>query len=180
VIPTLHPGPMDLVSASCNISSLRDVELTEDDRMELSALLSGYTDHEVLIDKFQIDMTRKKVSCLKPRTWLNYEVINFYGEMMMQEGGNIHSFSTFFMIRLYENENYTFKNVAKWTKKVDIFHQKKVFIPINVENFHWVLVVIDITITTIFFYDGYKGHGDKTYYAPFLSLTRQVLLSMIT
>ena len=31
---------------------------------------------------------------------------------------------------------------------------------------------------TIFFYDGYKGHGDKTYYAPFLSLTRQVLLSM--
>jgi hypothetical protein len=36
-------GPMDLVSAFCNISSLRDVELTEDDRMELSALLSGPT-----------------------------------------------------------------------------------------------------------------------------------------
>ena len=84
------------------------------------------------------------------------------------------------MIKLYENENYTFKNVAKWTKKVDIFRQKKVFIPINVENLHWVLVVIDITITTIFFYDGYKGDGDKKYYAPFLSLTRQVLLSMIT
>ena len=82
-------GPMDLVSASCNISSLRDVEL--------SALLSGSTDHEVLIDKFQIDMTRKKISCLKPRTWLNYEVINFYGEMMMQEGGNIHSFNTLYL-----------------------------------------------------------------------------------
>ena len=53
-------GSMDLVSATCNISSLRDVELTEDDRMELSALLSGLADHEVLIDKFQIDMTRKK------------------------------------------------------------------------------------------------------------------------
>jgi hypothetical protein len=33
---------------------------------------------------------------------------------------------------------------------------------------------------TIFFYDGYKGHGDETYYAPFLSLALQVLLSMIT
>ncbi len=101
--------------------------------------------------------------------------------MMMQEGGSIHSFSTFFMIRLYENENYTFENVAKWTKKVDIFRQKKVFILINLEKSHWVLVVIDITMKTMFFNDGgYKGHGDKTYYAPFLSLTRQVLLSMIT
>ena len=154
--------------------------MTEDDRTELSALLSGLADHEVLIDKYNIDMTRKKISCLKPGTWLNDEEINFYVEVMMQEGESIHSFSTFFMIRLYENENYTFKNVAKWTKKVDIFRQKKVFIPINVKNFHWVLVVIDITITTIFFYDGYKGHGDKTYYAPFLSLTRQVLLSMNT
>ena len=44
-------GPMDLVSASCNIFSLRDVELTEDDRMELSALLSGPADQEVLIYK---------------------------------------------------------------------------------------------------------------------------------
>ena len=74
---------MDLVSASCNISSLRDVELTEDNRMELSALLSGPADHEVLIDKYNIDMTREKISCLKPRTWLNDEVINFYVAMMM-------------------------------------------------------------------------------------------------
>ena len=171
---------MDLVSASCNISSLRDVELTEDDRMELSALLSGPADQEVLIHKYNIPMTRKKISCLKPKTWLNDEVINFYVEMMMQEGGSIHSFNTFFMIKLYENESYTFNNVAKWTKKVDIFRQKKVFIPINLEKSHWVLVVIDLTMKTIFFYDGYKGHGDKTYYAPFLSLTRQVLLSMNT
>jgi sentrin-specific protease 1 len=154
--------------------------LTEDDRIELSALLSGPADQEVLIHKYNIPMTREKISCLKPKTWLNDEVINFYVEMMMQEGGSIHSFNTFFMIKLYENENYTFKNVARWTKNLDIFRQKKVFIPINLEKSHWVLVVIDITIKTIFFYDGYKGDGDKTYYAPFLSLTQQVLLSMIT
>ncbi len=60
-------GPMDPVSASCNILSLRDVELTEDDRMKLSAFLSGPADDEVLIDKFAIGMTRKKISCLKPK-----------------------------------------------------------------------------------------------------------------
>jgi Ulp1 family protease len=171
---------MDLVSASCNISSLRDVELTEDDRMGLSALLSGHADQEVLIHKYNIPMTREKISCLKPGTWLNDEVINFYVEMMMQEGGSIHSFNTFFMVRLYQNENYNFNNVARWTKKVDIFRQKKVFIPINYKNEHWVLVVIDLTIKTIFFYDGYKGNGDTSYDAPLLSITLKVLLSMIT
>ena len=116
--------------------------MTEDDRMELSALLSGPADDEVLIDKYNIDMTRKKLSCLKPRTWLNDEVINFYVAIMMQEGGSIYSFSTFFVIRLlYERGNYTFKNVVRWTKKLDIFCHKKMFIPINYEH---VLVVIDV------------------------------------
>ena len=87
------------------------------------------------------------------------EVINFYVAMMMQEEGSIYSFSTFFMIRLYERGNYTFKNVARWSKKLDIFRHKKMFIPINYEHEHWVLVVIDLTIMTIFFYDGFKRNG---------------------
>ena len=125
-------------------------------------------------------MTRKKISCLKPKTWLNDEVINFYVAMMMQEGGSIYSFSTFFMIRVYERGNYTFKNVARWTKNLDIFRHQKMFIPINYKHEHWVLVVIDLTIKTIFFYDGFKRNGDTSYDAPFLSGTLQVLLSMIT
>ncbi len=39
-------------------------------------VLSGPADREVLIDKFNIDMTRKKISCLKPKTWLNDEVMS--------------------------------------------------------------------------------------------------------
>ena len=39
-----------------------------------------------------------------------------FSVMMMQEGGSIHSFSTFFMIRLYQNENYNFNNVASTGK----------------------------------------------------------------
>ena len=54
------------------------------------------------------------------------------------------------------------------------------FIPINYKNEHWVLVVIDLTIKTILFYDGFKRNGDTSYDAPFLSGTLQVLLSMIT
>ena len=70
--------------------------------------------------------------------------------------------------------------MARWTKNLDIFRQKKVFIPINYKNEHWVLVVIDLTIKTIFFYDGYKRNGDTWYDVPFLSGILQALLSMIT
>ena len=55
--------------------------------MELNTLLSvdlsGPVDHIIRIDKFQIDMTRKKLACLQPQTLLNDEVINFYTKMMM-------------------------------------------------------------------------------------------------
>ncbi len=39
-------------------------------------------DHQVMNMKFGIDMTISKLICLKPRTWLNDEVINFYFGML--------------------------------------------------------------------------------------------------
>ena len=167
-------------------SGLRErVDLTEEEIMEVNTLLSvdlsGPVDHIIVIDKFQIDMIIKKLACLQPQTWLNDEVINFYTNMMVQEtmqsagGERIYSFSTFFMERVYQNRQYNFPNVQRWTKKVDIFGQKKVFIPINISNRHWVLVLIDLTVKTIFFYDGFEANGD-----PYVTLTLQVLLTTIT
>jgi len=170
-----------VVLSSGQLSSLTDVELTEEDTKELLVLLSEPVDNTLVIEKFGIDMTLSKISCLRPGEWLNDEVINFYVQMMMQEGRRgIYSFSTFFMDKLYVNGIYSFETVARWTKKVDIFRQNKVFIPINDNNLHWVLVYIDLTAKTIFFYDGFKKDGDTSYDRPFLSLTLQVLLYSIT
>lgn len=65
---------------------------------------------------------------LRPGSWLNDEVINFYGQMIMSRAGegkensregllDVHYFSTFFWTKL-KNEGYEKGRLAKWTKKV--------------------------------------------------------------
>jgi Ulp1 family protease len=145
---------------------LRNIHLTETQRTELTELLNRPETNDVLIDKFNIDMTVAKIRCLRPRTWLNDEVINFYLSMLQSDfnqcavgQGKIYSFSTFFMVRLLENNTYKYANVARWTKRVDIFSFEKVFIPINIKNMHWTLIVIDFTMKTIIYYDALRGNG---------------------
>ena len=147
---------------------LRNIHLTETQRTELTELLNRPETNDVLIDKFSIDMTVAKIRCLRPRTWLNDEVINFYLSMLQSDlnqcavgQGKIYSFSTFFMVRLLENNTYKYANVARWTKRVDIFSFERVFIPININNTHWTLIVIDITMKTIIYYDAMRGNGNS-------------------
>jgi sentrin-specific protease 1 len=64
---------------------------------------------------------------LKPAQWLNDEVINFYGALIMarseeskKSNGKIldaHYFSTFFFAKL-EDPGYEKARIGKWTKKV--------------------------------------------------------------
>lgn len=74
------------------------------------------------------------ISRLRPNQWLNDEIINFYGAMILTraEGSkenpavngvasgkplNAHYFSTFFWSKL-KGEGYEKARLAKWTKKV--------------------------------------------------------------
>jgi Ulp1 family protease len=84
----------------------------------------------------------------------------------------IYIFSTFFMSKLNQSGEYRFDLVARWTKKIDIFGLKKVFIPINITNQHWTLVFIDLTVKTIGYYDAMRGDGSL-----FMNLTLKVLPS---
>lgn len=82
-------------------------------------------------------MSNQDICRLKPGEWLNDEVINFYGAMILgrsedskenKENGavngvkkknkvlNVHYFSTFFWQKL-EREGYEKGRLAKWTKK---------------------------------------------------------------
>jgi Ulp1 family protease len=57
---------------------------------------------------------------------------------------------------------YKFKKV-KWWKRNNLFEmKKKIFIPINVSNYHWVLVVIDIEKKKIQHYDSIQRSETST------------------
>ena len=127
--------------------SLRNISLIQGDDLNIPTIFN-HEDDFVIIIKYAIEMTVGKLKCLQPTTWLNDEVINFYTNMIMEdllETNGIYSFNTFFMSKLFpENERYDFEAVRRWTKNIDIFSLKKIFIPINIDNRHWTLVYLSL------------------------------------
>jgi sentrin-specific protease 1 len=94
-----------------------------------------------VVSKFAREqVTDRDLSRLKPGQWLNDEIINFYGQLIMSQSDackenpsvngvngvkivgkkkmlSVHYFSTFFWSKL-KGEGYEKGRLAKWTKKV--------------------------------------------------------------
>jgi hypothetical protein len=148
------------------LPSLRNIELSEELIENIMHIMQRPdTDAGVIIvEKFAIPMTVGKIKCLRPTTWLNDEVINFYTEMMNErvKSKGVYCFSSFFMIKLLQNGKFTYKNVARWPKraKVNVCELKKIFIPIHLPG-HWAVVYIDVENKEIFYYDSLRGSGES-------------------
>eukprot|EP00924_Labyrinthula_sp_SR-Ha-C_P003326 augustus_masked-scaffold_15-processed-gene-6.49-mRNA-1 protein AED:0.24 eAED:0.25 QI:0/-1/0/1/-1/1/1/0/463 len=114
---------------------------------------------------------RKDTITLSPGNWLNDEVINTFMVLLrrytikhLPKEKQCYFHSTFFFNKLSENNSYNYSNVKKWTKrgrrKCNIFSQRLVFIPVNVHNTHWTLVVVDIENKNISYYDSMGSQGE--------------------
>ena len=164
--PPARAPPTFLPSASIigqGLPSLRNIIVTETEHNLIVPLLTGEDSSAILIDKFAIDMSITKFKNLAPGRWLNDEIINFYFEMLMEgcisNNMRIHIFSSFFFTLLFKSGQYRFKDVQRWTRKIDIFTLEKIFIPVNITNTHWTLVLIDILFKTIYYYDSFRTNG---------------------
>jgi sentrin-specific protease 1 len=122
---------------------------------------------------------RDSLQTLRPGVWLNDELICFYlrhclckrDEALFNEqkvSKRSHFFNTHFWKSLHDQYNpdlgvrdkYNYKNIKRWSKKIpgnNIFDLERVFVPINVENQHWVLGVIHIEKMIIEFLDSSIG-----------------------
>ena len=49
--------------------------------------------------------------------------------------------------------------VARWTKKVNLFSQDLLIIPINHDSLHWCLATVDMRSRSISYYDSMHGSG---------------------
>ncbi|EMD41725.1 hypothetical protein CERSUDRAFT_110298 [Gelatoporia subvermispora B] len=131
-------------------------------------------------------VTDRDISRLRPRQWLNDEIINFYGQMILlrsesckenkksagangkvKEGGrgrplNVHYFSTFFWSKL-KTEGYEKARLAKWTKKFDLFEKDVVLIPVNHNNAHWTAAAINFRRKRIESYDSMGMERDQVF-----------------
>ena len=102
--------------------------MTDVERAETQQLFVG-EERELIIDKFDIPITRGKLKCLEPGLWPNDEVINFHMKMLQERNasGNAYAQSWFcstFFFRKLTNEQadgrreYTYKNVMRWADDI--------------------------------------------------------------
>lgn len=162
--------------------SLRKASIVQEERDHAEEIINGIRSHTVIvIDKFNIDMTMYKIGCLRPRTWLNDEVVNFYMAMLQERDERLskanpnrttsHYFNSFFMTKLQEGNGYSYAGVKRWSKKFDLLSKDKIFVPININNTHWTLAVVYIQKKEIHYYDSMSGSGRK-YLQPLLNWVR--------
>lgn len=152
--------------------ALRLTPLTAEQRGEATAILNAPPTEELLTEKYGITMSRKKMACLRPSTWLNDEVINFYMELLQDRDRALcnkdstrkssHYFNSFFMAKLLDTGDkctYTYDAVKRWTKRFDIFAKRRIYFPVNIRNTHWTHLVVHMETRQIHYYDSMGSDG---------------------
>ncbi|XP_069500448.1 sentrin-specific protease 3 isoform X2 [Ambystoma mexicanum] len=87
------------------------------------------------------------------QNWLNDQVMNMYGDLVMDSvPDKVHFFNSFFYDKLRTNG---YDGVKRWTKNVDIFKKDLLLIPIHLEV-HWSLVSVDVIRKSITYFDSQR------------------------
>ena len=84
----------------------------------------------------------KNLLSLFDENWLNDEVIDYMGAILQTQNENAMVFSSYFFTRLLTKEKYDYNQVKKWWLKVSPA-VRHLYIPINVDNNHWIFLRLD-------------------------------------
>jgi len=120
------------------------------------------------------EITLKSMQLLDPpnhpnqnENWLNDEIINGYVELIKQryqkeEGHkyNLEFFNTYAYSKLVQlmkvGKIHQFDRILKRKKITELGKYDKIFIPVNLEKSHWLLLVVNISYNWFEFYDSIK------------------------
>ncbi|KAK6477985.1 sentrin-specific protease 3-like [Huso huso] len=98
-------------------------------------------------------LTMDDLSTLYGQNWLNDQVMNMYGDLVMDTvPEKVHFFNSFFYDKL---RTKGYDGVKRWTKNVDIFKKSLLLIPIHLEV-HWSLVSVDVPKRTVTYFDSQR------------------------
>ncbi|PQM42734.1 ubiquitin-like-specific protease ESD4 [Prunus yedoensis var. nudiflora] len=150
------------------------VALRKEEMAEVEQGFSSANRRRVLVthENSNIEITGEMLQCLRPRAWLNDEVINVYFELLKerekrepQKFLKCHFFNTFFYKKLIGGKsNYDYKSVRRWTtqKKLgySLIECDKIFVPIHKE-IHWCLAVINKAEEKLQYLDSLKGRDTQ-------------------
>jgi sentrin-specific protease 1 len=127
---------------------------------------------DIINSTFKDVVSRRGLLSLRPRTWVNDEVINFVMSLLQkhdnefsQSGKKSHFFTSFFLTKLLmDKKEYCYDYVKRWSRNVfagDVFTLDKIFFPVHVSNTHWALVVAHMNKKEIHYYCSLGNSGKK-------------------
>lgn len=97
--------------------------------------------------KYNFPMPVTSYLTLDDNTWINDDVLQFAMSWIMRDASNflqVKAFNFFFM-KLLESDGRP-ESVENWTNNkngnLNVFEKRRIFIPINAENMHWILYVV--------------------------------------
>lgn len=109
-------------------------------------------ENAVLTNKDNIEVTLRDFKTLAPRRWLNDTVIEFFMHFIERETPKTVAFNSYFYTNLSERG---YQGVRRWMrrKKVQIEDLDKIFVPVNLNESHWALCMVEIPSKTIIYVD---------------------------
>jgi len=103
-----------------------------------------------------------------PTEWFNDELVNGYVELLRARQLKFASsvrpkphyifFSSFFYDCLVKKNRYKYDSVKRWTRNEMVLKARGIFIPVNIRNSHWLLVVVQPAAGRVELFDS-LGHG---------------------
>ncbi|GER46240.1 sentrin-specific protease [Striga asiatica] len=150
------------------------VPLTDEEEALVASALSNSNREKVVVshENSNIDISGKKLQCLRPHKWLNDEVINLYlyllkerEEREPQKFLKCHFFNTFFYKKLISGiDGYNFQAVRRWTTQRKLGYHlldcEKIFVPIHQVG-HWCLAIISKKDKKFEYLDSLKGFDSQ-------------------
>lgn len=103
------------------------------------------------MDAFNIELRSHDIVTLDDGKWLNDEIINMYGSMIMDRNNKqpdkyprVHMFNTFFYSHLRDNGAKGYDKVKRWTKKVGISLLGFAILPLLIFSFSFLLFILSV------------------------------------
>ncbi|CAI2176599.1 7820_t:CDS:1 [Funneliformis geosporum] len=117
----------------------------KDSREEVFEYLKDQNDNDnksVIYINSESLTVRKLYDLCDKEIWLSSDHINAYLSYLNKKFPSIFSLPSFFYTKLTETGKYEYSSVIRWTKRIDIFKKELIFIPINLDESHWILAAI--------------------------------------
>ncbi|EDO15332.1 hypothetical protein Kpol_1011p2 [Vanderwaltozyma polyspora DSM 70294] len=113
--------------------------------------------NDILAKYKTLEITLRDYKTLGPKRWLNDTIIEFFMQKIEEISPKTVAFNSFFYTSLSERG---YQGVRRWMKrkKVQITDLNKIFVPINLNQSHWALGMIDIPRKRIIYADS-LSHG---------------------